>query len=293
MREFAGGLEGPEGPIALDDGSVLVVEGGAGALTRVGAEGDIDRLAECGGRPRGAALGPGGKVFLCNRGDPRPAGVRRTDAMSGRIQIADMLTGEISDLYTMCDGRRLGSPCDLVFDRFGGFYFTDSSPARDGGGIFYARDDGSRIHRLDVLVDRPAGIGLSPTGSHLHVAESPSGRILTWAIGPPGVLGEMSLFGVVPGLVRLASLAVELHGAVAVATNPAGPDAAAGVTVLDPTGGVVEFVGVGRRNAVTNLCFGGADLRTVYVSTLGSDAVCMERWDRPGLSLVSEPTAAD
>lgn len=293
MEEFAGGLDGPGGSIALDDGSLLVVEQGAGALTRVGAEGDIDRLAECSGRPCGAALGPGGKVFLCNAGDPTARGAEQADSAFGRIQVTDLFSGCVSDLYTRCDGRLLDSPSDLVFDGFGGLYFTDSGAVRGDAALFYARDDGSQIRRLDAVVDQPAGIGLSPTGSHLLAAEASSGRILRWAIDYPGVLGETEVFGTVPQPVRLASLAVELHGAVAVASNPVDGLGTAGVTVLEPSGDVVEFLPMPGSSAVTDLCFGGVDLRTAYITTLGPDCVYAARWTRPGLSLVSEPTAAE
>jgi gluconolactonase len=68
MREVGRGLAFPEGPIALDDGSVLVVEIAAGNLTRVDPAGIVTVVAHCGGGPNGAALGPDGAVYVCNDG---------------------------------------------------------------------------------------------------------------------------------------------------------------------------------------------------------------------------------
>ena len=68
IREIASGLEFPEGPIAMSDGSVLVVEIKRGTLTRVHPDGAVERVAETGGGPNGAAIGPDGKVYICNNG---------------------------------------------------------------------------------------------------------------------------------------------------------------------------------------------------------------------------------
>ena len=68
LREVASGLRFPEGPIAMADGSVLVVEIQSGALTRVSPDGEKAVVADCGGGPNGAAVGPDGKVYVCNNG---------------------------------------------------------------------------------------------------------------------------------------------------------------------------------------------------------------------------------
>ena len=62
MRDMTSGLAFPEGPIACADGSVLLVEIKRGTLSRVAPDGRITVVAECGGGPNGAALGPDGRV---------------------------------------------------------------------------------------------------------------------------------------------------------------------------------------------------------------------------------------
>ena len=68
MEEIASGLEFPEGPIAMDDGSVILVEIKRGTLTRVQPDGSTEIIAELGGGPNGAAIGPDGAVYVCNNG---------------------------------------------------------------------------------------------------------------------------------------------------------------------------------------------------------------------------------
>ena len=67
-RVMTTGLSFPEGPVALPDGSVLVVEIGAGRLTRILPGGERGVIAHVGGGPNGAALGPDGHCYVCNNG---------------------------------------------------------------------------------------------------------------------------------------------------------------------------------------------------------------------------------
>ena len=157
IRIITEGLKFPEGPIALPDGDVLVVEIGAGCLTRVHPDGSKSVVARPGGGPNGAAIGPDGKCYVCNNGGFRmierdgklyPAG-QAPDYSGGRIERIDLESGAVEVLYTHCDGVALKGPNDIVFDRQGGFWFTDHGKERkrdrDVTGIYYATADGSSI----------------------------------------------------------------------------------------------------------------------------------------------------
>src|SRR5690606_36009067 len=67
-RTVATELQFPEGPTPLADGSVLVVEIPRGTLSRVGPDGTVSVVAECGGGPNGSAIGPDGAVWITNNG---------------------------------------------------------------------------------------------------------------------------------------------------------------------------------------------------------------------------------
>src|SRR3546814_9857693 len=200
IRYITAGLRFPEGPIAMLDGSVIVVEIAAGRLSRVDQAGKISVIAELGGGPNGAALGPDGWCYVCNNGGfrwledkdgLRPAG-QADDYSGGRIEKVNLETGEIVRLYEKGENGPLKAPNDLVFDRTGGFWFTDTGAGRhrdmDRGGIFYARPDGSSIREVAFPMLQPNGIGLSPQEDVLYVAETVTGRL--WAFDLDGT-GEL------------------------------------------------------------------------------------------------------
>jgi gluconolactonase len=299
MREIASGLEFPEGPVALSDGSVLVVEIKRGTLTRVGPDGKTTVVARTGGGPNGAAIGPDGKVYVCNNGGFEwhalggltVPGNQARDYAGGRIQRVDLATGKVEDLYTACDGRPLRGPNDLVFDAAGGFWFTDHGKMRerdrDRTGVFYARADGSLIREVMFPLDAPNGIGLSPDGKRLYVAETWTGRVWWWDVTGPGEItaafgfgpGGGTLLAGLPGYQLLDSLAVDGAGNVCVATLANG-----GITVIAPDGSSAEHIPTGDP-LTTNICFGGRDLRTAYITLSGTGRLVATDWPRPGLRL--------
>src|SRR6476620_489776 len=68
FSEITDGLRLPEGPIAMTDGAIVLVEIARRTLTRVSPDGAKRVIAELGGGPNGAAMGPGGKIFVTNNG---------------------------------------------------------------------------------------------------------------------------------------------------------------------------------------------------------------------------------
>lgn len=298
-RTVATGLRFPEGPTALGDGSVLVVEIARGTLSRVRPDGRVDVVADCGGGPNGSALGPDGAVWITNNGGCFewidlggilvPGGVPREWA-GGSIQRVDLDSGAVTTVYTECDGRRLRAPNDLVFDGHGGFWFTDHGVrmerTSDRTGVYYAAADGSSITEVLHPLDAPNGIGLSVDGDRLYVAETHTARIYSWHLPEPGVAvgngllephGDL-LVGL-PGLQLLDSLAVDSNGNVCVGTLNNG-----GVTVVSADGVEVQHLPVDDL-LVTNIAFGGADMRTAYVTASGTGRLLAFDWPVPGLTL--------
>lgn len=299
LVEVTSGLEFPEGPIAMPDGSVILVEMFGPRLTRVLADGTKETVAEVPGGPNGAALGPDGAIYVANNGArftktemdgmTFPGPTTPGKYIGGRISRVDVETGEVTDLYTECNGNDLVAPNDLVFDEHGGFYFTDHGRDEDRvahlGGIYYAKADGSSIEELVFPAHEPNGIGLSPDGTILYWAETWTGRVMRRRVSGPGQLEEAGLVDTwqclygFPGFQLLDSLGVDGDGNVCVATLVNG-----GVTVISPDGELVDFIESGDV-LTTNICFGGDDLTTAYVTLSGTGRLVKTEWPRPGAKL--------
>jgi gluconolactonase len=288
LRLVAEGLQRPEGPVALGDGRVLVVELDRGALTMIDDNGASENVARCGGAPNGAALGPDGAIYVCNNGGRWP-----DEYVGGSIQRVELGSGTVDVLYTSCDDHDLRGPNDLVFDSDGHFWFTDTGKFRardrDHGGIYYASIDGATIVEAAHPVDAPNGIGLSPDGRALYYAETITARLYRRAIESAGVLSPAmthdpgTLVCSLPGIQLLDSLALEENGNICVGTLVHGC-----ITVIEPGGSVLEQVVLPESLTdpmVTNICFGGDDRRTAFLTLSETGRLVSCRWPRPGLAL--------
>ena len=131
LTEITTKLRFPEGPIAMPDGSVIVVEMFGPRITRVAPDGTKETIAEIVGGPNGAAIGPDGALYLCNNGGcftPVTLGELLVPGphdpstyIGGRIERVDLSSGSVTELYSECGGWPLRAPNDLVFDNDGGF----------------------------------------------------------------------------------------------------------------------------------------------------------------------------
>jgi gluconolactonase len=301
VTEVASGLGFPEGPVAMRDGSVVCVEIAKGTVTRVGADGSLDVVAEPGGGPNGAAIGPDGKLYVCNNGrafdyvdmEGLNFPVQPPSAHEGgRIERVDLDSGEVEVLFDECDGRPLRAPNDLVFDAHGGFWFTDhgirEERSSDRTAVFYATPDGREIREVIHPLDAPNGIGLSPDGTRLYVAETYTCCVWWWEVAAPGEITPAAallphggtLLARLPGFQFMDSLGVDAAGNVCVATPGSGR-----ISVISPEdGSLVEFVETGDI-LTTNICWGGDDLRTAYITMSGTGKLAATEWPRPGLEL--------
>ncbi len=303
IREIASGLQFPEGPVSMPDGSVLVVEIARGTLTRVLPDGRLQVIAAPGGGPNGAALGPDGTVMVCNNGGFRwttePGGIHRPigqadDYSGGRIERINLATGTVERMYERCGERALRGPNDLVFDGAGGFYFTDLGKAReldfDWGAVYYARADGSDIEAAVPRAMTPNGTALSPDGRTLYYAETEGARLWAFDVAAPGKLvrpawppphgGRLVTASPGGGLQRFDSIAVDALGNVLVATLLHG-----GITVVSPDGRLCSHIAL-PDPFTTNCCFGGPNLQTLYVTLSGTGKlVAIDDWPVPGLRL--------
>ena len=171
-------------------------------------------------------------------------------------------------------------------------WFTDLGKARardmDRGAVYWAKADGTKICEVIQPITTPNGIGLSPDENTLYVAETEGARLYAFPItgdgrvdklGFPESINGGKLITCDGGFRRFDSLAVEQNGNICVATLMTG-----GITVANPNGGTEEFI-VTDDPYTTNICFGGADLKTAYLTLSWKGLLVSSDWKRPGLPL--------
>jgi len=291
---IATGLEFPEGPVCERDGTVYVVEIGGGRVRKIAPDGTLSVVAQQGGGPNGLAKGPDGALYVTNNGgfnwhNSMPIGPA-LDYETGRIERIDK-NGNVQRLYTSCDGQSLSAPNDLVFDAEGNFYFTDpihrnpqiretpGQPTKRRASVYYATPDGKHIRRVATDLQHANGIGLTPDGKTLIVAETFAGSLCAFPVRAPGELAERQPFGTLPTGHFPDGFCLDEEGYVLVAGVLGG-----GISVFDPTGKHIEVI-LSADKAVTNIAFGGPEHKTLYITESGLGRVVSREWPRRGLVL--------
>lgn len=259
----ASGLGWPEGPTALADGSVVLVESYRSQLTIVEPGRGPRRFAYVAGAPNSCVLGAEGEFYVCQNG-----------GTTGPWRAAEMTVPSIQRLreggppdilLTEVDGIALNGPNDLVFAADGRLIFTDpgtyDTAAPDPSYIFALAPDGS----ASVVVAFPEpvfpnGVAVEADGSIVW-DESYTGHVRR--LRPDGTIQDL---GRLPGANPIPDgLKVGADGRLYVTDIVAG-----GIHVLAPDGRVEAFIACGT--ATTNCVFAGETLWVTNAGVLASSA---------------------
>lgn len=241
---FASGLQNPEGPVALADGSWLIVEGGLerGCVTQLSPQG-VRREIKKTGRPNGLAVDADGTIWVAE--SKFPALLRLT------------MDGHSEEVAIGCDGELFLFPNDLCFGPDGAIYMTDSGvdiaafcPNNQVRNDYMDVDYDGRVYRIDPsngavkLLDRGIqftnGIAFGADGT-LYVNETLTGNIYRYPWVNGGVSTTRELYGnvirpdVAPGWKGPDGMAFDANGLLYVAVFAQGD-----VTVLGRDGQVVR-----------------------------------------------------
>jgi gluconolactonase len=292
-----------EGPVITDDGAVLAVDIDGGRIVRI-ADGTVSVAATPGGGPNGMALETPTTALVANNGGflwtevngaripiDHPTHTNEPPGFAGGwIERVDLTSGDVTVLHRECDGRALRGPNDLVVDEAGGLWFTDHGKGRrasvDRGGLYYIPPSGDTVIEKAFPLLGANGVGLSPDGRRVYVAETFTGRLWGWDLAGPGEIrpasGSLTVRhgGVCIVATRFSfdSLAVEADGRIAIGAI------ADGIAVVTPDGSEVDVHPI-AADTTTNIAFGGGDMRRAVITLSRSGRVVQTTWPRPGLPL--------
>jgi len=296
-RVVVTGLAYPEGPRLDAHGTLHVVELAAGTVSRV-VDGQRVVLADLGGSPNGAAFDVEGRLWVCNNGGnwgPNAStGFRAGPGglAAPAIQVVER-DGTSRTVLTRIDDVPLASPNDVALDPRGGMWFTDpvwaprdasgsaAASASPPGAVCFTDEDGTAVRCASGLVF-PNGLALTPDWSELVVGETGTGRVLAYPIEGAGRLGEPRVWCDLGVDAFPDGMAFDSTGRLVVAGT------GSGALFVASQDGHVERLPMADVD-VTNLCFGGPDGTSLYVTQAALGRVVVVGWDVPGDPLPAGP----
>lgn len=170
---------------------------------------------------------------------------------------------------------RMNQPNDLAIAPDGTLYASDPN-WKDGTGQLWRIDRDGRTTRLAEGMGTTNGIEVSPDGKTLYVNESVQRNIWAFTLTPQKTLASKRLLIRFPDY-GFDGMRCDVDGNLYVTRYGKGV-----VAVISPEGKVLREIDVlGARPS--NLCFGGPDGRTVYVTEVEHRRLVQFRTDRPGL----------
>ena len=253
---FADGFSIVEGPVwargALYVSHFPGGEAPPSRIYRVDPSGDVTIAAPDAG-VNGLALGPDGRLY----------GGRHADGSVSVFDWDDLTATPTAVVSTYMDAR-FNSPNDLAIRSDGTLYFSDPGwqsprPEPQAARRAYRVEPDGTIHEIPDPPDRPNGVTLTADERTLFISGTDGLRRYELDADGAVTAGPMNVDAVSGGL---DGLGLDCAGNLYVT----GGDQ---VVVLDPS---LSRVGSLSAPGATNVAFGGADRRTLYVTTLGSEA---------------------
>jgi len=268
-----------EGPAAASDGTVFFSDIANNRIMKfVPRAGTTSVYRKPSGRANGLIFDPQGRLLACE-GNEWGVGdgnrrITRTDLNSGKIEV-------LTDRF---EGQRYNAPNDAAVMTNGTILFTDpcyhdrNRMEMEHESVYRIAPDGGVTRVISQPeIERPNGIALSPDEKTLYLVDSCAvvgGNRKIWAFdlaedGTPS--NQRAIFDFAPGRGG-DGMAVDQQGNLYIAAGvhrPQGPhettDVPAGIWVLRPGGELVGRIPI-PEDRLTNVTFGGDDLKTLYVT---------------------------
>lgn len=268
-----------EGPAYHVDGSVYFTDIANNRIMRLARGAEMaDTFLRPSGRANGLVFDAHGHLIVCEGNEKGGLGGRR-------ITRIDPVSKKRMVIVARYQGGRFNSPNDLCIDNGGRIYFTDPyyGPDRDGleqsaEAVYRVNPDGSDLTRVlgPDFIARPNGIAISADNRTLYVVDNhplkPVRKLFAFALDadglPAGKPQEFHDFGAGRGG---DGMCIDAKDNIYVAAGADRPytnqttDNKAGVYVFAKTGKFLGLIPV-PEDMVTNCCFGGRDLKTLYVT---------------------------
>jgi sugar lactone lactonase YvrE len=195
------------------------------------------------------------------------------DYVGHNVLRVDMATKKIT---VFAHEPKMNQPNDLAIAPDGTLYASDPNWGK-GTGQLWRIDGKGKVTRVAEGMGTTNGIEVSPDGKTLYVNESVQRNVWAFSIGIDGALSDKRLLKQFPDH-GFDGMRCDVDGNLYITRYGKGT-----VAVLSPEGKVLREIDVLGKSP-SNLCFGGPDGRTVYVTEVTRRRLVQFRVDRPGLA---------
>jgi len=249
LEKLAGDFKFTEGPASDAQGNVFFTDQPNDRILKWSTDGKLSTFMHPSGRSNGLCFDSQGNLWAC------------ADEKNELWSIDP--AGKITVVVKEFEGRLLNGPNDLWIRPDGGLYFTDPFYKRDywkrGAkvqpceGVYYLAPDRKLVRVVDDLT-RPNGIIGTPDGRILYVTDIGARKTYAYDVRPDGALAGKRLF------CELGSdgMTIDDKGNVYLTGK--------GVIVFDPSGKKIEQILVPGEPWTANVCFGGKDRKTLFIT---------------------------
>ncbi len=256
VEKLAGEFQFTEGPTADAEGNVYFTDQPNNRILKWSVDGRLSTFAQPAGRANGMCFNARGDLLVCADEQTELWLIPATAVARGTLEGKQVLAREYQ-------GRRLNGPNDVWCHPDGALYFTDpfykrpwwtwDQPPQDGQHVYRVSPDHKTLTRVAEGLKQPNGIVGTPDGRTLYVADIGDRKTYRFTIREDGSLADRALF------CELGSdgMTLDAEGNLYLTGR--------GVTVFDKTGRQIENIPV-PENWTANVCFGGADRQTLFIT---------------------------
>jgi gluconolactonase len=261
-----------EGPVCDARGNLFVTDIPYGRIFRIDAAGSWDLVAEFDGEPNGMKLLSDGELLI-------------TDYKNGLVAL-EIASGKVRPFLERRNSERFKGVNDLVFDSRGNLYFTDQGQTgmHDPTGRVYRLAPDGKLDALITNAPSPNGIVLSPDEKVLFVAMTRGNSVWRVPLLADGSVSKVGQFFTSFGPSGPDGLAMDVAGRLIVANPGLG-----WAWVLDRRAEPVELLRGPAGSSITNVAFGGADRRTLYLTDSSNGTIRCATMPDPGCAMARPP----
>jgi gluconolactonase len=261
-----------EGPVCDARGNLFVTDIPYGRIFRIDAAGSWDLVAEFDGEPNGMKLLSDRELLI-------------TDYKNGLV-VLEIASGKVRPFLERRNSERFKGVNDLVFDSRGNLYFTDQGQTglHDPTGRVYRLAPDGKLDALITNAPSPNGIVLSPDEKVLFVAMTRGNSVWRVPLLADGSVSKVGQFFTSFGPSGPDGLAMDVAGRLIVANPGLG-----WAWVLDHRAEPLELLRGPAGSSITNVAFGGAGRRTLYLTDSSNGTIRCATMPDPGCAMARPP----